>query len=195
MTKLTPNTVGWEAARLLLAGDVQVSGYDYADQDAITVTVAGSQIKLNSDQVNAVNMNNKEFPIQIVDIAYGAGKSVCASKMAKESAKLDHIILVTAVQNSASDVIGAKIDEMQSQHIRAVPYISETVAQNIKHQSPFALQSLMEKFHVSHGHLMPQALYKAFKQFKQFSDDRRQLRNFMFSGTAANIVNTEHKDF
>ncbi|VDO31178.1 unnamed protein product [Haemonchus placei] len=79
---------------------------------------------------------------------------------------------------------------MQSQHIRAVRYISEAVAQNIKHESAFALQSLMEKFHVTHGHLMLQALYEAFKQF---SDDRRQLRNFMFSGTAANIVSTEHK--
>uniref|UniRef100_A0A7I4Z4J7 Uncharacterized protein n=1 Tax=Haemonchus contortus TaxID=6289 RepID=A0A7I4Z4J7_HAECO len=72
MTKLTPNPVGWKAARLLLAGDVQVSGYDYPDQHAITVTVAGPQIKLNADQVNAVNMYNKEFPIQIVDSAYGA---------------------------------------------------------------------------------------------------------------------------
>ncbi|VDO31177.1 unnamed protein product [Haemonchus placei] len=50
MAKLTPNTIGWKAARLLLAGDVQVSGYDYPDQDAITVTVAGSQIKLNANQ-------------------------------------------------------------------------------------------------------------------------------------------------
>ncbi|XGW28786.1 hypothetical protein V3C99_008519 [Haemonchus contortus] len=191
MAKLTPNTIGWKAARLLLAGDVQVSGYDYPDQDAITVTVAGSQIKLNSDQVNAVNMYNKEFPIQIVDSAYGAGKSVCASKMAEESAKLDHIILVTAVQNSALDVIGAKIDEMQSQHIRAVRYISETVAQNIKHQSPFALQTLMENFHVTHGHLMPQPLYKAFKQF---SDDRRRLRNFMFSCFQAQLLTSSTRN-
>ncbi|VDO52584.1 unnamed protein product [Haemonchus placei] len=41
MTNLTPNTVGWIAARLLLAGEVQVSGYDYPYQDAITVTEAG----------------------------------------------------------------------------------------------------------------------------------------------------------
>ncbi|XGW34335.1 hypothetical protein V3C99_018304 [Haemonchus contortus] len=41
MTNLTPNTVGWIAALLLLAGNVQASGYDYPYQDAITVTVAG----------------------------------------------------------------------------------------------------------------------------------------------------------
>ncbi|KAK5982261.1 hypothetical protein GCK32_022684, partial [Trichostrongylus colubriformis] len=178
MSQLTPNTVGWTAARLLLSGDVQVSGYDYPDLDAITVTVAGSQIQFNPDQVNAVNMYNKEYPIQIVDSAYGAGKSVCASKMAEESAKQNQVILVTAVQNSALDVIGAKIEELQSEHIRAVRYVSETAAQNIKYQSPFSLQSLMENFHETHGHLLSKALYKSFKRF---ADERRQLREFIFS--------------
>ncbi|KAK6028146.1 hypothetical protein OSTOST_05812 [Ostertagia ostertagi] len=128
MPQMKPNSVGWLAARVLLSGDIQV-------------TVAGSQIELNADQVNAINMYNKEYPIQIVDSAYGAGKSVCAAIMAEESAKKRQIILVTAVQNSALDVIGAKIAELQSEHIRAVGYVSEILAQGTLEQSPFALRT------------------------------------------------------
>ncbi|KAK6011257.1 hypothetical protein OSTOST_23669 [Ostertagia ostertagi] len=165
MPHMNINSVGWLAARVLLSGDVQVTGYDFPDHNAITVTVAGSQIELNADQVNAINMYNKEYPIQIVDSAYGAGKSVCAAIMAEESAKQQQIILVTAVQNSALDVIGAKIADLQSEHIRAVRYVSEILAQDDKD----------------------------YKRFKRFSEQRQQLREFMFSNTQINVVNKEHK--
>ncbi|KAK5964152.1 hypothetical protein GCK32_022707, partial [Trichostrongylus colubriformis] len=117
---MRPGTVGWTAARALLASDTNVSGYAHPELDAITVSVAGSHVQLNNDQVRAVNLFNKEYPIQIVDSAYGAGKSLCTAVMANESAKLGYNILVTAVQNSALDVIGAKIAELQSPNIRAI---------------------------------------------------------------------------
>ncbi|KAK6028160.1 hypothetical protein OSTOST_05795 [Ostertagia ostertagi] len=110
--------------------------------------------------------------------------------VAEESAKQQQIILVTAVQNSALDVIGAKIADLQSEHIRAVRYVSEILAQGTLQQSPFALHTLMENFHSTHRHLLDD---KDYKRFKRFSDERQQLREFMFSNTQINVVNKEHK--
>ncbi|KAK6015679.1 hypothetical protein OSTOST_18869, partial [Ostertagia ostertagi] len=143
--------LGWLAAR--------VTGCDFPDYNAITVTVVGSQIQLNADQVNAVNPYNKEY---------------CPNP----------------VRNIALDVIGAKIAELQSKHIRAVRYVSEILAQGTLQQSPFALHTLMENFHSTHRHLLDDDHYK---RFKRFSDERRQLREFMFSNTQTKVVDEEYK--
>ncbi|VDO24861.1 unnamed protein product [Haemonchus placei] len=50
------------AACLLLAGDVQVGGHDYPDQDAITVTMAGSQNKPNFDKIPLLVAHPKWTP-------------------------------------------------------------------------------------------------------------------------------------
>ncbi|RCN25882.1 hypothetical protein ANCCAN_28403, partial [Ancylostoma caninum] len=49
-------------------------------------------------------------------------------------------ILVAAVQNSALDVIGSKIAQLQSNQIRPVRYVNDLMANDPSNASPFALQ-------------------------------------------------------
>ncbi|RCN47029.1 hypothetical protein ANCCAN_06960 [Ancylostoma caninum] len=185
-----PDSLGWQSARALLAGDVELKGTECSEKTAITVNVAGSQVQLNEDQVNAVNLFNKEFPILVVDSAYGAGKSLCTAVMAKEAVEKGQTILVAVVQNSALDVIGAKIAQLQSKHIKAVRYVNEILAQDATTSSPFALHTLMENFHITHRHLLTDSLYR---KFERFSEGRRQMREFMFTGVQGHVVTSEHK--
>ncbi|RCN40314.1 hypothetical protein ANCCAN_13738 [Ancylostoma caninum] len=185
-----PDSLGWQSARALLAGDVELKGTECSEKTAITVNVAGSQVQLNEDQVNAVNLFNKKFPILVVDSAYGAGKSLCTAVMAKEAVEKGQTILVAAVQNSALDVIGAKIAQLQSKQIKAVRYVNEILAQDATTSSPFALHTLMENFHITHRHLLTDSLYR---KFERFSEGRRQMREFMFTGVQGHVVTSEHK--
>ncbi|KHJ97949.1 hypothetical protein OESDEN_02067 [Oesophagostomum dentatum] len=187
---LRSDSLGWKSARALLAGDVQLSGTDFPDQDSITVNVAGTQVRLNEDQTHAINLFNKEYPILVVDSAYGAGKSLCTAVMAKEAVQKPQKILTAAVQNSALDVIGHKITQLQCDEIRPIRYVNEFIARDPQANPPFALQTLLENFHITHRHLLSDKLYK---RFERFSDSSRQMREFLFTGTQRHVVTSEHK--
>lgn len=62
-------------------------------------------------------MFNKNPPILVVDIVFGAGNSLCTAVMAQEAVRKGEMILVAAVQNSALDGIGSKSEQLQSNHI------------------------------------------------------------------------------
>ncbi|EYC13995.1 hypothetical protein Y032_0042g652 [Ancylostoma ceylanicum] len=178
-TLLRTNTLGWTSARAMLAGDVEITGINTPERASITVNVDGIPVHLNDHQVSAVNMFNKNYPILVVDSAYGAGKSLCTAVMAQEAVRKGEKILVAAVQNSAPDVIGLKIAQLQSDQIRPVRYVNDLMANDPSNTSPFALQVLMENFHETHRHLLSDRLYN---KFRNFSDSRREMREFMFSG-------------
>ncbi|KHJ92750.1 integrase core domain protein [Oesophagostomum dentatum] len=187
---LHPNSLGWMSARALLAGDIQLEGIDNPDQESITVSVDGTDVTLNQHQVNAVNQFNKEYPILIVDSAYGAGKSLCTAVMAMEAVRKDETILVAAVQNTALDVIGLKIAQLQNKDIRPIRYVNDTIGADPDITSPFALQTLMETFHETHGHLLTKYWYA---KFRKFSESRREMREFYFTGTQRHVVTREHR--
>ncbi|KAK6046751.1 hypothetical protein COOONC_15745, partial [Cooperia oncophora] len=120
MTNIRPNSNGWKIARAFLAGD-------------ITLEVAGSPVQLNPDQVSAVNMFNKRYPINIVDSAFGA---------------------VTAVQNGALDIIGEKIAELQSPDIRAIRRVGNSWIRILIDEASMvpeaALMTLISRFQDAH---------------------------------------------
>ncbi|EYC03698.1 hypothetical protein Y032_0092g2570 [Ancylostoma ceylanicum] len=117
--KLTTSS-GWTSAR-----DVEIKGINSPERTCITVNVAGTPVHINDQQVSAANMFNKNYPLLVVDSAYGAGKSLCTAGMAQEAVRKGEKILVAAVQNSAPDVIGSKIAQLQSDQIRPVRYVCQ----------------------------------------------------------------------
>ncbi|KAL6738669.1 hypothetical protein Aduo_012193 [Ancylostoma duodenale] len=184
------NTTCWISGRALLAREIEVAGTDDPEQTSILVNVAGMQVRLNEDQVSAVNIFYKNYSILVVDSAYGAGKSLCTTVMAQEAVLKGEKILVAAVQNSALDVIGSKIVQLQPNQIRPVGYVNDLMANDPSNASPFALQVFTENFHETHRHLLSD---RPYKKFKTFSDSRWEMREFMFTGVQRHLVTTEHK--
>ncbi|KIH50023.1 hypothetical protein ANCDUO_19901 [Ancylostoma duodenale] len=141
-------------------------------QSKRAVNVAGTQVHLNEDQVSAENMFNKNYPILVVNSAYGAGKSLCTAVMAQEAVLKREKILGAAVQNSALDVVGSEIVQLQSNQIKLVRYVNDLMANDPSNASQFALQLLIENFHQTHLHLLSDWLHK---KFQTISDSRREM--------------------
>ncbi|VDP51053.1 unnamed protein product [Heligmosomoides polygyrus] len=188
-----PNTTSWKAARAILAGDADIVAKKSVDRAAITVNVSGTAVELNGHQVNVINVINwfnKESPILIIDSAYGAGKSLCTAVMAEEAVKKGQTVMIAAVQNSALDVICAKIAELGSEHMRPVRYVSELVAQDAYHSGPHVMATLMENLHSTHKDSMSE---KDLDAFTNFAKHRNALREFMFTGVEKDVATREHK--
>ncbi|RCN50878.1 hypothetical protein ANCCAN_03096 [Ancylostoma caninum] len=119
---LTPESPGWLSAKALLSGGTELWGRNIAEVNPMAVQTDKGTVTLNDDQLNAVKLFKNQFPIAVVDSAYGAGKTLCMAAMAEEAAANKQLIMIIAVENSAVDVIGAKIWEMKSPHIRPARY-------------------------------------------------------------------------
>ncbi|WKY12541.1 hypothetical protein Q1695_003823 [Nippostrongylus brasiliensis] len=141
-------------------------------------------------QVNAINWFHKESPILVIDSAYGAGKSLCTAVMAEGAVEKGKIVLIAAVQNSALDVICAKLAELKSDHMRPVRYLNETLARDAVRHGPFDMGTLMEQFHETHADHLSK---KDFEQFQRFAQHRQMLREFVFHGEERNMVTSDHK--
>ncbi|VDO34918.1 unnamed protein product [Heligmosomoides polygyrus] len=185
-----PDTTSWLAARAVLAGDADILAQQVEERTSITVNVSGNDVELNADQVNAVNSFNRQSPVLIFDSAYGAGKSLCTAVMAEEVVKRGKTVLVAAVQNSALDVICAKIAELRSDSIRPVRYVSELLSQDAAHNEPFNMATLMENLPSTHGEVMSK---NDLAMFEEFAEHRNALRKFVFTGEERGVATREHK--
>ncbi|WKY06655.1 hypothetical protein Q1695_006667 [Nippostrongylus brasiliensis] len=177
-----PNSVSWDAARSILAGDIELLVPNAPELASISVTVSDSVYELNSDQVNAINWFHKESPILVIDSAYGAGKSLCTAVMAEGAVEKGKIVLIAAVQNSALDVICAKLAELKSDHMRPVRYLNETLARDAVRHGPFDMGTLMEQFHETHADHLSK---KDLEQFQRFAQHRQMLREIPSKLTTA----------
>ncbi|RCN26969.1 hypothetical protein ANCCAN_27303, partial [Ancylostoma caninum] len=188
---LTPESRGWLSAKALLSGGTELWGKNIAEVNPMAVQTDKGTVTLNDDQLNAVKLFKHQFPIAIVDSAYGAGKTLCMAAMAEEAAANEELIMIIAVQNSAVDVIGAKIWEMKSPHIRPVRYVSERVIRDTNRFTLYDMATLMEKFHETHQDLLGS---EERMLFQEFATSRQRLREFAFTGTDPETVRVEHKE-
>ncbi|KAL6742598.1 hypothetical protein Aduo_015736 [Ancylostoma duodenale] len=188
---LTPESPGWLSAKALLSGGTELWGRNIAGVNPMAVQIGKGTVTLNDDQLNAVKLFKHKFPIAVVDSAYGAGKTLCMAAMAEEAAANKEFIMIIAVQNSAVDVIGAKIWEMKSPHIRPVRYVSERVIRDTNRFTLYDMATLMENFHETHQDL-PGSEERML--FQEFATSRQRLREFAFTGTDPETVRAEHKE-
>ncbi|KAK6031061.1 hypothetical protein OSTOST_02790 [Ostertagia ostertagi] len=186
----TPQSRAWSAARAILAGDSDLSGRSTNQRKSITATVAGDKVELNNHQVNALNKFHKDYPVLIIDNAYGAAKCLYTALMAIEAVQRGKVVLIAAVQNTALDVICAKLAQMETPGVRPVRYVSETLARDAIRSGPYDLASLMEHMPQTHAETMDDYEKNAFSAF---ADPRRRLREFIFTGVERNLMASEHK--
>ncbi|EPB69860.1 hypothetical protein ANCCEY_11059 [Ancylostoma ceylanicum] len=188
---LTPESSGWVSAKALLSRGTELWGRNVTEMDPIAVQTDKGTVSLNDDQLNAVKLFKHQFPIAVVDSAYGAGKTLCMAAMAEVAALNKDFTMIIAVQNSAVDVIGGKIWEMKSPHIRPVRYVSERVIRDTNRFTLYDMATLMEKFHETHRDMLGGA---ELMLFQEFATSRQRLREFVFTGTDPETVRAQHKE-
>ncbi|KAK6031461.1 hypothetical protein OSTOST_02387 [Ostertagia ostertagi] len=132
---------------------------------------------------------NRVQPL-IIDSAYGAGKSLCTALIAIEAVQRGKVVLIAAVQNTALDVICAKLAQMDTPDVRPVRYVSETLARDAIRSGLYDLASLMEHMPQIHAEKMDDYEKNAFSAS---ADPRRRLRESIFSGVERTLMASEHK--
>ncbi|RCN26845.1 hypothetical protein ANCCAN_27427 [Ancylostoma caninum] len=189
-TSVSRNSKGWQSMQAILAGGIQLLGENREDRSRITANFQGEEVQLNVDQVRAVNMFHKRFPIAVIDSAYGAGKTVCTAVMAKEAAEQDKQVLLSTVQNSALDVIAAKMMQLSSERVRPVRFVADRLAHDLERTCEIDLPHLLENFHLTHADQLSE---EEVDKFEKFAAARAELRRFAFSGTDPLTMSAEHK--
>nr|CDJ91015.1 Dsec\GM13241-PA [Haemonchus contortus] len=150
-------------------------------RESVSVAARGRSFSLRSDQIAALQMGDRGFPLLAIQAAFGTGKTLIAALIAIRTYLADapnRVIATTTTNTAAAQFTDTTLSIDAASEMNVLRYVSDSALVEGAPRTPVDLHVILKRLPEDYGdHLSPAALATCLK----YKRGRELLERFMFN--------------